>query len=532
MRAWILLVVPALLVAPAASAAAIEAQLTFPEGVSLRGATSIVTSRGVLDLAGALDGLEIGASAASGWRVTHSWELAGQPPAEVYRGAAQPENESLTLGAGTLRGFACVGDCRAILFSDDGGQLLLAGATDGPLRSLAQPLSFAAHAKASGIEDTFYYEASSGWFRASSAASDDATSIVDVAPAATGAVSLFLANVSATFTGAQGETQIDTRTVDGPLEGPAGIPIGRRIQTRFLVLRLSDVALTPGAGGEWALLAPSPSIALDGEIAAASAFGELRAGSSRRELEGQSVRIDGVLAALPSLSGGGLAPAPLARPESGAAISGDARQVLVAGAPVAGAGGARGATVAGVTLGALMLAALAFVKLVGIGPLYTRIERGTVLQNDNRRRVYDTIRGAPGCNTADLVRLTGMAEVVVRHHLRMLEEHQFVIMRPSGRLRTYFALDGRVDPQLAGVYGVLKDESRRLVATAVVDGPGATQKEIAERTGISQRLVSYHLGRLENDGLVVASGSNPRRYDATEKLRGFLGAGAPATAAA
>jgi len=72
----------------------------------------------------------------------------------------------------------------------------------------------------------------------------------------------------------------------------------------------------------------------------------------------------------------------------------------------------------------------------------------------------------------------------------------------------------------------LRSTRRRRVAEAVASGL-ATQAEIIAGTGLSQRLVSYHLRRLEKAGALLRRDGRPGRYEPTDLLRQALGSSTP-----
>jgi predicted transcriptional regulator len=130
--------------------------------------------------------------------------------------------------------------------------------------------------------------------------------------------------------------------------------------------------------------------------------------------------------------------------------------------------------------------------------------------------VYEAIRARPVRTVAELTRDTALNEIVVRHHVRMLEQHRLVARRPMGRFRAYVAVDGSAGPLPPEA---LRDETRRAIAQLLAESPlPLTQKSIAQRCGVSTRLVSYHLARLERDGLAAGNGTTPRLYRAAGAL--------------
>ncbi|HWH08191.1 MAG TPA: winged helix-turn-helix transcriptional regulator, partial [Candidatus Thermoplasmatota archaeon] len=229
--------------------------------------------------------------------------------------------------------------------------------------------------------------------------------------------------------------------------------------------------------------------------------------AGRREgvllVDQEDLRLDGAVhAALGAPSADGARPL---------AVEGRVGRVLVDGAdvtprlapPVRDAGG-----------GVLALLALALLGRLVVAPLYHRLGPSDVLANANRRRIYEAVRARPGASVVELVAAVGLSRILVRHHLKMLEAHKLVRATVWRRRRTY-AVAGSEAGRAACE---LKDATRRRVAAALARAGRATQKQLAQELGISQRLVSYHLARLEASALVRAEGKAPRTYVATDVL--------------
>ncbi|HEX2022293.1 MAG TPA: helix-turn-helix domain-containing protein, partial [Candidatus Thermoplasmatota archaeon] len=163
-------------------------------------------------------------------------------------------------------------------------------------------------------------------------------------------------------------------------------------------------------------------------------------------------------------------------------------------------------------------------------PLYTRIDPARVLANPNRARIHEMARASPGIAASDIVRATGCARVVVDHHLRMLVAHGHLVARRGRKRIAYFPGDRAPDTSSHARTDALTDATRRRVACAVLEEPGLSQQEIADRLGLRPRLVSHHLRRLQEASLVEGQGSMPRRYRSSPLLPAALGAAAPVPA--
>ncbi|HUR69225.1 MAG TPA: ArsR family transcriptional regulator [Candidatus Thermoplasmatota archaeon] len=493
------------LAAPLAAASSVRGELRFPQGADLDGAIAYEATEGALDLSAAHPRLSF--ERAEGWRVTRTWEYVGPPGApQVTANAQSPRNVTLVLAGGTLDALECAPvECRAVLIAGDGGAIGLAGAQDGPMRWRADDDAFWSGFNESGAQN-FHYPMRAGWLAAST------RDLGEVRPSASGALTLFLVNASMT---SGGDTVDAMPREEAVMSGP--LAIGQRTSITFVVLHIEGAKLLE-APGEAALFAPAPGVSVDGTLLAAAAEGRLVVAGQARELRGETLRLDGTVALAPQTEGLSLAGARPLGSALASRVSGDA-DVRIAGATVAGFG-TRTAPLVIATSAAIALAiALGFA-------LYTRLERGSLMENPRRALVHDTLKRLPGSTVADLVRATKITEVVVRHHLRMLEDHQLVVVRGEGKLRAYFALDGATSAAAMLLHVALKDPTRRRVAQAVASAATpASQRDLVAQLGLSQRLVSYHLTKLEEQGLVSGSGAMPRRYVPAPALASFVGDG-------
>ena len=171
-------------------------------------------------------------------------------------------------------------------------------------------------------------------------------------------------------------------------------------------------------------------------------------------------------------------------------------------------------------IGAALLVALLFGLFA---PLYSRLDARRVLSNANRARLHALLCEEPGQHPSELSRRIGRARVVVQYHLGVLERHGLVRVVLVGRARRYFPLAAEAQNARRLVDIHLQTPARRGIAEALALADAAlTQRELAERTGFAQTVVSYHLARLARVGLVKAEGPLPRRYVAAEQLRRAL----------
>lgn len=160
----------------------------------------------------------------------------------------------------------------------------------------------------------------------------------------------------------------------------------------------------------------------------------------------------------------------------------------------------------------LWLAAALFV-------LHTRIAPPDALSHETRAKLYAYLATHAGSSRRDLCRAIGAHPMTLVHHLHVLQSLGILVARREGREVLYHV--ATAPPRS---HPTLRAPPRRAIAALLAQAP-KTQREISAATGLSQRLVAYHLSRMEP--IVDASPSRPRRY----ALRGPLGAAAAASAA-
>jgi DNA-binding transcriptional ArsR family regulator len=519
---------------PAAAAAPAQAELRFLHGAHIEGTAAFETGEGAMDLSRAV---AAGASprlswaAASGYVVAREREWVAAGPDGAWVDVTEPTNESLTWGARATRYILCAQPCEALLLVREGeGRLGFAGTAAGPLAWGDEGRVHFSGYRAAGFADVFYYEVGEGWLVADAAAG----AFAGAAPVVSGRVQLLLWNVTLAFEdgGPPLVTGVTVRTSPGPLG-----ELHRSVRSSFAVLTLEGAALdTPDGSSPGAVVvAEAPRLVLDGKLSAPRAEGTIVVDGRTHALQGESLALEGTLD-LAMWTSPTMASLPQAVWANARAVEidmdGELRSFSVGGRSSGLLEAAWITPAAEATLFAVLLAAAVQGLKLLVAPFYTRLEAKTLLRNPNRKAIFDAIRGSPGSTVADLVRHVGLAEVVVRHHVRTLETHRFIAVRARGRTRAYFAVEDAVDAAAARLHLLLRDDTRRRIATLVAcERTPLSQRELADRVSVSQRLVSYHLKHLEAEGLIVGHGSMPRRYGPTESLVRLLPVEEPLAAA-
>lgn len=129
---------------------------------------------------------------------------------------------------------------------------------------------------------------------------------------------------------------------------------------------------------------------------------------------------------------------------------------------------------------------------------YSRWDDSDPLDHDKRERVYETIDESPGTYISAVSEAMGMPLSTVRHHIRVLEREDLIVdSEVRGRRRLYPA--GTEDVELAAA---LTDEATAPIVDTLARQETATVGELAEEVEKDTSTVTYHLQRLEEDGIV------------------------------
>lgn len=277
-------------------------------------------------------------------------------------------------------------------------------------------------------------------------------------------------------------------------------------ETRYLVVEANDGTMRATSAAPLAGFAPPdqrPVIDVWSRANFHDATGEVRRDEGTLEYEGADVSLDGPLSlTLVKVVEGdelrlgvsihdGLALMDVAPPEE---EKDDATQLLAAG--VAGAGGA------GLLIGLVYFwPRLKFGLTALFLPLYSRIERTSVLDHEKRDEIYELIRATPGIHAHEIGEKTRIGWGTTVYHLKLLESHSLVVSKKSGRYKRFFVNTGEYTKK-KDVYGALRNDTAKAVAEFIVNHPGTNQKEMCAALGIQPSLASWHVEKLEGVELV------------------------------
>ena len=131
---------------------------------------------------------------------------------------------------------------------------------------------------------------------------------------------------------------------------------------------------------------------------------------------------------------------------------------------------------------------------------YSRQDSSDPLENETRARIFELVEDSPGIYYAQLAEETDVTVETVRYHCRILADEGLVERRKlRGRQRLYPVSMNDDDPELAAA---MVDSAASDVLSAIERREPTTLSAVADAVDCAPSTVSYHLDRLEEDGLV------------------------------
>ncbi len=139
------------------------------------------------------------------------------------------------------------------------------------------------------------------------------------------------------------------------------------------------------------------------------------------------------------------------------------------------------------------------------------------LSNPNRQRLLEIITQKDYVSTTELLASSNLAWGTLLYHLDILMRANLVGSSLAGKKRVYYRRKV-VQPNALSLEAMVSPNLGRVV-TAVIAKSGRCQQEFQEATGLSQRMCSYYLQKLQERGFVIRQADGNRaRYIPTPRL--------------
>lgn len=134
-----------------------------------------------------------------------------------------------------------------------------------------------------------------------------------------------------------------------------------------------------------------------------------------------------------------------------------------------------------------------------------------------RERIIEFVRDNPGAAKIEVCQGLEVGWGTTTHHLYRLErEGQLVLRRHKGRV-AIFSSD--VPERVRECLATLRDPETANLLTHLGEGCDVSLGDLVEQTQLSRRVVSRHLGALQEVGLVEKRGQHRPQYRTAHLLR-------------
>jgi DNA-binding MarR family transcriptional regulator len=139
-----------------------------------------------------------------------------------------------------------------------------------------------------------------------------------------------------------------------------------------------------------------------------------------------------------------------------------------------------------------------YAALKGLIPLYSRVKREDVLNNEVREQVYDYVKEHPGDHFRSILNHLDLTNGTLVHHLNTLEKKDFIRSERDGPYKRFYPIGTKISGEVLEINGL-----QGKILDAVAARPGITQKGLAKKLQASTPTINYHVKALRNSGLLL-----------------------------
>ena len=150
------------------------------------------------------------------------------------------------------------------------------------------------------------------------------------------------------------------------------------------------------------------------------------------------------------------------------------------------------------------------------------LERGELFDNELRERIMDMLAQSPGSYLGKMGRELRVPTSTLKYHLNILRSFDMVTTVKKGRCRHYFPRRRRFTDHEKRMFAALEHAPTRRMVELIRQRPAVSQAGLVDMTGLSQSTVAWHLGKLEEMGLVLSERHGVKEYHLTPEFRQAL----------
>ena len=125
-----------------------------------------------------------------------------------------------------------------------------------------------------------------------------------------------------------------------------------------------------------------------------------------------------------------------------------------------------------------------------------------LLKNENRHNILNYVYSNPGATVADVAEAQSIERGTVKYHLYKLESEGKIVLNRMGKYSRIFRNSHTYNDFEKTVLAHLQNQTGRSVLLLVLEHPGITNQELAERLGVEKSAIHWHVDKFLLDGLI------------------------------
>jgi DNA-binding MarR family transcriptional regulator len=129
--------------------------------------------------------------------------------------------------------------------------------------------------------------------------------------------------------------------------------------------------------------------------------------------------------------------------------------------------------------------------------MYSKIKRENLLKNALRKRIFDYVKENPGKHYRAILNDLNLSMGVLTYHINRLEKAQYLNSRQDGMFRRFYIRGPKTEMRF------FLSDIQQSILNVIKENKGISQTKIAEKIGVSRKVVNYHVNILDQAGLVL-----------------------------
>jgi predicted transcriptional regulator len=126
------------------------------------------------------------------------------------------------------------------------------------------------------------------------------------------------------------------------------------------------------------------------------------------------------------------------------------------------------------------------------------------LELEIRRKIYDLIGKNPGLHLSKIAELLDIRKSLIEYHLLYMEKSEVITSTKDTGYTRYYVV-GEIGSREKRFLSVMRQETPLRIVLFLVKNTNARHKEILEQFHIAPSTLSYHLKKLIDNEIIIAS---------------------------